>query len=199
MKQIFKLLASNPTIWIFLRKMLEVNFYKQKKIIDKYFKCSDGETVLDMGCGTGEFSMCFPKAAYVGIDINPRYINYAAKRYSRKFLVADGARTSFPDETFTKIIIVGVLHHLADEDCERVLIEIKRVLKSGGKLLVMEDTKSNFAPIKLIQHFDQGSYIRSFDEWKTLLQKHFPKIEKELVFRNGLTFYSSFIVNKFLA
>ena len=45
--------------------------------------------VLDVGCGPGMNTALFAHADYLGIDINPKYIANARRRFRRDFLVAD--------------------------------------------------------------------------------------------------------------
>ena len=192
MSWLLSALASRPEISIFLRKIVEVNFRTQKKMIGKYFESGPNECVLDLGCGTGEFSPSFSKSQYIGIDIDPKNIVYARNHYRGNFLVADGRRLPFPDESFDKVLVVGVFHHLSTDDCRSVFKEIKRALKKGGRVLIMEDTHSNRFIVRILQSVDQGAYIRDFSEWNSLLIDNFT-IEKSGVFNNGACFYSYFL------
>lgn len=193
-KKLIAILALNTHVWIFLRKILELNFYGQKKIIRKHFACSSNDRILDFGCGTGDFSVCFPAESYIGIDISEKNIRLASKRYAKRFVLADGKQLPFPESFFSKVFIVGVLHHLSSDECRAALAEIGRVLKPDGKLLIMEDTKTGFLPIQIVQYFDQGDFIRPVEEWRKLFVSQF-QCEREWVFKNGLCFYSAFLLN----
>ena len=193
MNLLLRALASRPEISIFLRKIVEVNFRTQKEIIRQYFGSGPNERVLDLGCGTGEFSPYFSKSKYVGIDIDPKNITYAKKHYKGEFLVADARQLPFKNESFDKVLVVGVFHHLSTDDCQLVFKEMKRVLKKDGKVLIMEDTRSKRLIVRILQSVDQGAYIRDFSEWNSLLAGNFI-IEKSGVFNNGACFYSYFLL-----
>src|SRR5262249_29375656 len=45
--------------------------------------------VLDVGCGPGTNTRYFGAADYLGLDCNPKYIEYGRRHYKREFLVAD--------------------------------------------------------------------------------------------------------------
>lgn len=186
-------LGSRPALAVALRKMADFNFRTQKRIIKKYFRARAGEKVLDLGCGTGEFSPYFSAEQYIGIDIDESNVKYAQQRHARKFTVADGMNLPFADRAFNKVLIVGVFHHLSGEDCEKVIAEIKRVLTPGGEILVMEDTASSLPWTKIMHALDQGAYIRSSAEWQRLWQRHF-NITKAFTFKNGVCFYSAFLL-----
>ena len=195
MQKFVNLLASDPRVFMLLRRILEGNFNAQKKALQDDFTAKDGEKVLDIGCGTGEFSVFFQNAAYTGIDAEKKYIDYAQRNCKGKFLIADASHLPFSENAFDKVIIMGVLHHMNDEQCRRVLAEARRVLSSNGRMLVMEDIKlaeENFLT-RFIHRFDLGKNIRNKEEYRILLQRHFA-VEKEFTIQNGLSPYRVFIL-----
>lgn len=112
-----------------------------------------GESLLDLGCGSGAHSRLIasriaPGGRVVGVDRAADAID-VAKRLSEEsqagtltFQVADGHWLPFDDETFDAAICISVLAF-----CEaplRVLGEVQRVLRPGGRLLLVnsdEDTR----------------------------------------------------------
>lgn len=72
MRKFIRFLAGNPAIFIFLRNWFEGGFRRQKQILREYFKLNSGESVLDIGCGTGEFSAFFGSAVYTGVDVEKK-------------------------------------------------------------------------------------------------------------------------------
>lgn len=188
-------IGSKPALTIKLRQIVELGFRAEKKIIKRLFSLDGSKKVLDLGCGTGELSSFFTKEQYLGVDIDESSIQYARGHYQREFMVADGRQLPFNDASFDKVLVVGVLHHLNDEDSQRVILEIKRVLAHGGRVLIMEDTKSKALITRMMQSIDQGAYIRSEEEWRDLLRKNF-QIEESFTFRSGVSFYAAFLLKK---
>lgn len=188
-----KFFNAHPGISIFLRKIVELNFREQKCIIREHFNALPQDRVLDFGCGTGELSVFFSPEQYTGIDIDSHNIAYAKKHYRGNFLVADGTKLPFTDKSFTKILIVGVFHHLNDAQSIEAIREIKRVLAPEGIVLCMEDTMSRSWITELMHKIDQGDYIKSFDSWHKMFQNEFA-LEKSWTFKNGICFYSAFLM-----
>jgi len=195
MEKFVNFLASRPSIFAFLRIILENNFKGQKNVFREEFAVKNGEKVLDIGCGTGDFSVLFSPEAYTGIDIDKGYIDYARKKYGKNFLAADATTLPFTDNSYDKVFIVGVLHHLDDEACGRVLTEAKRVLKPEGTVLVMEDLdkKESGFLTKFLHRLDKGKYIRTAEDYKNMLQNYFA-VEKDFGIQSGLFPYQAFVL-----
>jgi len=99
-----------------------------------------GQTVLDMGCGSGRYSMALMRlgaAQVVGVDRGERSIAKAreiarqAGLENIEFHVGDVLQLGFPDASFDFVFCNGVLHHT--QDMEAGLGELHRVLKPGGQ------------------------------------------------------------------
>lgn len=196
MNRFIEILAENPKLFNFLRKILENNFKNQKKIISKFSFSETAENILDIGCGTGEFSVFFPPHAYTGIDIEKKYIDYASKNYEGTFLVADATRLSFSNQSFEKIIINSVLHHLSDEECSSVFKEANRVLKDEGKILIIDaDAQGAGFLSRLFYRFDRGKFIRTEKEYQKLSASKFLIIDR-IIFRDGIYSRLAFICSK---
>ena len=191
-------LASNPRLFSFLRKVIELGFIKEKTIITQSLKTGKDQKILDIGCGTGEFSGLFNKENYTGIDINKEYINFAKTKNKKNFLVMDATDLKFADNTFDAILIMAVLHHLELTGMERVLSEAKRVLKPNGKILILEDAKlegQDGMLTKLVQKFDKGAFIREPGEYQRIALRYFQFL-RDWSFRSGACTYYGMLLEK---
>ncbi len=191
-------LAGNPRIFSFLRKVIELGFIKEKTIITQSLKIEVNQKILDIGCGTGEFSGLFNKESYTGIDINKEYINFAKTKKKKNFLVMDATDLKFEDETFDAILVMAILHHLELAGVEKVLSEAKRVLKPNGKILILEDAKlegKDGILTKLVQKFDKGAFIREPGEYQKMASKYFKPL-KDWPFRSGACTYYGMLLKK---
>ena len=105
------------------------------------------DAVLDFGCGPGFYTVPFAKIAkeVVAIDIQSKMLGkvskYAGKNGVRiKALQSDGQSIPLPDGCFDLIFLSGVYHELAEK--RKVLTELKRLLKPGGRIVIRERTQS---------------------------------------------------------
>jgi ubiquinone/menaquinone biosynthesis C-methylase UbiE len=106
-----------------------------------------GDSVLDVGCGTGEVTLLAKQRAQngqvYGIDPAPEMITVARKKAKRKHLEIDfrvGVIEALPfsDASLDAVTSSLMMHHLPDDLKARGLKEIYRVLKPGGRLLIAD-------------------------------------------------------------
>lgn len=93
----------------------------------------NNSAVLDLGCGAGMLALLRRKDVNLtGIDLSSECA-LAAKRNGYDTTVT-GSLTSlpFPDDSFDYVVSLDVLGHVAFEEKDEVLTEIKRVLRPGG-------------------------------------------------------------------
>jgi len=130
--------------------------------------------VLDVGCGPGTSTKYFADSDYLGIDINPGYIESARKKHNRAFIAADV--TTYEDDgagKFDFILVNSFLHHICDDDAHKVLSRLTRWLAPGGHLHIVElisPGDRSFA--QLLANWDRGKYLRRLDKWREMFEAH---------------------------
>lgn len=131
-----------------------------------------GLNILDLGCGPGNSSKIFLDSDYTGIDINPRYISRARRRYpGMKFIVAD--LTEFQlDDKYDVILINSFLHHLNTPDSEKILRQAAAGLSEEGRIILQEPIRPWPDQVwqRMIMRLDRGDYFRSLTEWRRLTE-----------------------------
>ncbi len=142
-------------------------------------------TVLDVGCGTGKILTDLPEVTYIGIDHNHDYITKANHRHGTRgrFLVIDVNDAAFKAlGQFDRILLIGVLHHLSDEVCLRMLSKLHDALAPDGLLVTMDPAieKSQHPVARLLAKLDRGRYARSTARYRALIEKSFA-VESEIV------------------
>lgn len=100
------------------------------------------ESLLDVGCGTGALLEAFLKARpavrLYGIDLSPEMITMAHRRLgdAGNITVADAETLPLPDAFVDAVTCVDSFHHYPHPDA--VLLEIRRVIRPGGSLILAE-------------------------------------------------------------
>lgn len=98
--------------------------------------------VLDIGCGNGYVLFQYARngAEVTGVDLTATAIDLSRKRFALgglpgTFVEVDGEHLPFPDNHFDIVCSMGVLHHISNP--RPMVDEIHRVLRPGGRLIVM--------------------------------------------------------------
>src|SRR5437764_2089726 len=81
------------------------------------------QRILDVGCGPGTNAAHFGGLDYLGLDLNPKYIDRARRKFDSEFKVADVTTYAF-DRKFDFVLMNSLLHHLNDGEVERLLSTI---------------------------------------------------------------------------
>lgn len=135
----------------------------------------EGKNVLDFGCGTGISCTNFNPKGYLGIDRDRKRINFAKRKYPEySFKSIDSPSFPIDSGTVDYILIISVLHHIPDPDIHPYFKEFKRILKTDGKIILIEPyicDKVNFRN-RLMCFIDRGKYIRREEEYLNLFQQH---------------------------
>jgi demethylmenaquinone methyltransferase/2-methoxy-6-polyprenyl-1,4-benzoquinol methylase len=108
-----------------------------------------GMSVLDIAGGTGDLALAFapkvgPTGTVVHTDINAAMLGEGRNRLldaglALPTLVCDAEALPFPDAYFDRVTVAFGLRNMTHKD--RALAQMHRVLKPGGKLLVLEFSK----------------------------------------------------------
>ncbi|NLS45238.1 MAG: class I SAM-dependent methyltransferase [Firmicutes bacterium] len=100
-----------------------------------------GAKILDIGCGTGNFSIKLAELGYqvTGIDISKRMLEQAKRKAQAKsldiqFHAMDVHNLEFPDNHFDGAVSMAAFEFIAKPD--EAFIEMMRVLKPGGQILI---------------------------------------------------------------
>jgi len=118
--------------------------------------------VLEVGCGVGIDLIRFAKigACVTGIDLAEKNINLAIENFklhevNGELLVMNGEEMSFSDNLFDMVFAHGVLAYTAN--AEKMISEIHRVLKPGGKaILMMYNSNSWLYYLSKVMNFKLG-------------------------------------------
>lgn len=109
----------------------------------QYLNPQKGERILDLGCGTGDLSEKIYEsgAEVVGIDNSATMIDAAKKKYPGILFFQQDARHMNQEGLFDAVFSNAVLHWIPEK--EKVIAQVHRLLKPGGRLVVEFGGKGN--------------------------------------------------------
>ncbi len=169
-------------------------------------------SLIDVGCGSGRLASKLSgwlQGAYLGTDILPGLLQHArdiSRQPTWSFAETNGQEIPAPDESADFVCFFSVMTHITHEESWHYILESKRVLKPGGKLVcsflefrirshwfIFENTVADKSPEKVLNQFmsrdtleafafNAGLEIESFIDGD---QRVIP-IESEMVWENGL-------------
>ena len=161
-EQVAKMFNSIAPKYDFLNHTLSmgIDILWRKKAV-KILKKSKPNKVLDIACGTGDFTIANLDSGankIVGLDISEGMVNVGIQKIKRKGLsekitlqVGDSEKINFKNEEFDGITVgFGVRNF---ENLEKGLSEMYRVLAPNGKVIILEFSKPKKFPVKQFYFF----------------------------------------------
>jgi ubiquinone/menaquinone biosynthesis C-methylase UbiE len=134
--------------------------------------------LLDVGCGTGRFldfvKQVWPRLPAVGLDLSEAYVG-EAKRHLRRWarvalIVGNGERIPLPDASQDAVTSTFLFHELPPKVRRTMFHEFARVLKPGGRLVLVDSLQRGDEPdyeglLELFpQNFHEPYYTSYLDE-----------------------------------
>jgi ubiquinone/menaquinone biosynthesis C-methylase UbiE len=130
-------------------------------------RLQSGESVLDIGCGTGTLAVVAtrhvgPTGEVHGIDASSEMIARARNKAAKagapaRFDVAVVENLPFPDDRFDVVLSTLMLHHLPRPTRQACANEIARVLKPGGRVLAVDFVRTQRKGF--LSHFHRHGHI----------------------------------------
>ena len=153
-------------------KALEPFLWKMRRKIVKVSNIHSGMKVLEVACGTGNQAVRFKKAGaeYTGVDLSHAMLGVAEKR-KLECLHADGTELPLEDNTFDLSTITLALHEVDPEIRKQIIMELIRVTKTDGFLVIVDYTipgrKDIFSRLydRVIHYIEKlvgGSHYRNY-------------------------------------
>jgi ubiquinone/menaquinone biosynthesis C-methylase UbiE len=102
------------------------------------------ETLLDLGCGTGLVALAATErcARVIGLDVSEEMLRRVAGAASEadglEFILGDMRRIPLPDASVDVVTSCYAFHHLGNDGKELAAAEAFRVLRPGGRLVVVD-------------------------------------------------------------
>jgi SAM-dependent methyltransferase len=178
-------LLAHPSIYIGLQKMVGADQLR--------YRCLDaadiqpGEVVVDVGCGPAYYFDRVPlPVTYHGFDTDATYIDWARRNWGDRgtfhvgiFDPAAAQQLPAPDA----ILLLGLLHHLSDQDSSDLLRLCAEIIAPGGRVVSVDTA---FVPgqgrrSRWMSENDRGEHVREPEGFKALARKYFGTVHAEVV------------------
>jgi len=168
----------------------------EKQATVEMLRLRDGDLVVDVACGPGNFTATFaeavaPSGLAVGIDFSEAMLDRARRTNAHPraaYLRGDGHHLPFPDHSVDAINCYAALYLIPDP--YGVVEEMVRVLKPGGRIAIMTSVASSRPWLKPLQARALGAtglvMFERHDFVSRLRQAGFTEVEHEL---HGLAQY----------
>ena len=146
-----------------------------QRTLARQLNLTGAETVLDVGCGTGEYSQVLNYGKYIGVDFNPEYIEWAKQQYGKNgrvsFYSMDVSQVPALQVPVDAAFCVAVTHHLSPGEVTKLAAD---VLKAAARRFVIVDMvlpplwKNPLSHVLI--RMDRGRFGRSRAELIAILQ-----------------------------
>jgi ubiquinone/menaquinone biosynthesis C-methylase UbiE len=156
--------------------------------------------LLDVGCGTGRFldfvKQTWPRLRVTGLDLSDAYIREARSHLRRRsrtgLVVADTEAIPMPDASLDAVTSIFVFHELPPKVRRGAFAEFARVLKPGGRLVLVDSLQSGDDPAYegSLELFPQNFHEPYFSSY---IKEDFPQLARDngLVHRRDVTAFVS--------
>jgi len=162
-KQVSRMFNRIAPYYDFLNRFLSlgIDVRWRKKAIAK-LKDSNPQKILDVATGTADVAIAMAKQLkpleIIGLDISHEMLEVGRKKIKKRNLnpiielvEGDSENLPYDDNSFDAITVAFGVRNF--ENLERGLLEMNRVLKPNGKLVVLEFSKPKVFPIKQLFNF----------------------------------------------
>ncbi|MFN7117419.1 MAG: bifunctional demethylmenaquinone methyltransferase/2-methoxy-6-polyprenyl-1,4-benzoquinol methylase UbiE [Saprospiraceae bacterium] len=159
----------------FLNRLLSLGIDKiwRKKAIDQLKKLQP-KYILDVATGTADVALETARRLHpdksIGLDISAEMLHFGREKVAKQGLAevielvqGDSENLSFSDNTFDAITVAFGVRNF--ENLEKGLSEMNRVLKPGGKLVVLEFSKPRLFPFKQLFQFYFQNILPIIGRW----------------------------------
>ena len=178
-------LLSHVPLYVGLQRVIGADRLRHRCIEELGLR--PGEAVLDLGCGPAYyFDRLLQPLTYHGFDTDAGYLAWARARWGEQATFHDG---TFDDHSavglppFDAVLLLGLLHHLSDEESCALLGLVATVLAPGGRVVSVdtcfEPTQGRVS--RWMADHDRGEHVREPEAFLALGQDAFTEARGEVI------------------
>lgn len=178
-------LLGHHALYVGLQKALGADRLRYRCLDE--LRLRDGETVLDVGCGPAYYIDRLPDVSYFGFDTSRRYIEHARSTWGGDRVEFHCA--IFGEEHLAKVgpvdavMLLGLLHHLSDDESRTLLRLAASALAPGGRVIAVDTCfEPNQGRVsRWMSRNDRGGYVREPAGFTALAREHFGDVTGEVL------------------
>lgn len=146
-----------------------------QRLLRAHLQLSGGETLLDIGCGTGDYANSFPNQHYIGLDINAVYVDRARTTFGHlpnvSFRCMDLNALACEHFLADHAFCIAVTHHLTDTEVQHLVRNAIAIVRNRFVVVDLYLPSPWLNPIGyFLVKLDRGRYGRSKQRLLTLLK-----------------------------
>lgn len=169
-------------------------FYFSNKAISNVVDPKNGETILDIGCGTGilldQLSKTMNNLKLYGLDISSEMVKVAMSKLGDKAIITQGTADAlpYPDKFFNCVTCATSFHHY--QNPEKSIREMFRVLIPSGKLIILDPCIDGYLRKQICSVLNKISKERDTNLFeKQQMAKMFENAGFENILQKSFLFY----------
>ncbi|MCK1313396.1 class I SAM-dependent methyltransferase [Bradyrhizobium sp. 23] len=155
----------------------------RQRMVDMFMRPPATGRILDLGCGPADvLHQLPPQCEYTGIDANARHIEAAIAAHGSRgtFLCGDfSLARQQQSKGFDLVIMLGLLHHLSDDEALTALRLADDLLAPRGRVFTLDPCRApGQHPIaRFLINRDSGQAVRDEPGYRGLGERVFPHVE----------------------
>lgn len=164
--------VSNPWVYDWVQYLF--GFKQSCRRLAPYLSQTDGQFVLDVGAGTGNFAQLLPPSTtYLWLDCDLQKLRgFKTKRLSTPTILSNAVKICLRDKSVDYALCIALAHHLPDTELTLVFDELVRVVRQ--KVIFLDPVKCQESIISnLLWKYDRGSYPRSIQTLCSVIEPWF--------------------------
>lgn len=171
---------SAPSIYRFAQRAIGAEQLRGRLVTD-LFQINQGDRILDLGCGPADILPYLPEVEYIGFDHSASYIAAAKRRFGDGGTFVHAGTTDFDIDSVAPCdvaMMLGVLHHLDDEQAADALRTAAAALGPDGRFVSIDPTFTDGQhPVsRFLASRDRGRHVRTPQATVALVAKAFDRV-----------------------
>ena len=151
-------------------------------VVGEHLRPHTGERILDIGCGPADVLRWLPPVDYTGVDPSELCIQACEQRHAGRGHFVCGSANDLAatgPEPYDTVLMLGVLHHMDDQEARDTAALAARLLRPGGRLVSLDTCRWPGRPLmaRLLSRADRGAWVRDRDGYTALVQPSFDDVQ----------------------